>query len=321
MSDFHRALREWGPDSLERSPLEPAAAERFCRSTARSHYENFPVATLLLPAALRQHFYNVYAFCRWADDLADETGDRVRALQLLAWWRSELASCFAGTPQHPIFVALAGTITEFDMPRAPFEDLISAFEQDQRVARYDTYAELLAYCRRSANPVGRLVLHLFRQSKPEDHACSDQICTGLQLANFWQDVSRDYDIGRVYLPLEDRMHFGYSDADLAARRTNSEFVALMEFQVRRARGLLQAGLPLADRFPGRFQGTVELFASGGLKILDRIERSGYRVWDNRPRIGKRDVFGIFIRVLLRSIGRKLKLIPARRMEPAAEVLP
>jgi squalene synthase HpnC len=321
VSDFHRALREWGPDSLERSPLKLAAAELFCRRMARSHYENFPVATLLLPTALRQHFYNVYAFCRWADDLADETGDRDTALRLLAWWRSELTCCFAGTPQHPIFVALSATIAEFDIPRGPFDDLIAAFEQDQRVARYDTYAELLAYCRCSANPVGRLVLHLFRKPNPEYHAWSDQICTGLQLANFWQDVSRDYDIGRVYLPLEDRMHFGYSEADLAARRTTHEFVALMEFQVRRARGLLQAGLPLADHFSGRFQVDIELFASGGLKILDHIEHCGYRVWDKRPRIEKRDVFGMFIRVLLRCIGRKLRLIPPRRMEPAAEVLP
>jgi len=321
VSEFQRALAEWGPGNTQRPPLAPAAADVFCRRMARAHYENFPVATLLLPAALRQHFYNIYAFCRWADDLADETGDSVRALELLAWWRSELADCFAGTPRHPIFVALTGTINEFQIPLDPFEDLISAFEQDQRVTQYETYAELLAYCQRSANPVGLLVLHLLRQAKPEFQAWSDQICTGLQLANFWQDVSRDYDMGRVYLPREDRVQFGYSEADLQARRTTPAFVALMEFEVQRARELLESGLPLADCLPGRFQVDIELFAAGGLKILQLIEDCGYRVWDQRPRIRKRNLSGLASRAVLRGLGRKMKLIPPRCWQPTAEVPP
>lgn len=298
-SPFQLELARWGPDASARVPSVDEA-DAYCRNLARSHYENFPVVTWLLPRALHQHFYNVYAFCRWADDLGDEIGDCERSLQLLGWWRGELQDCYAGDARHPVFVALQGTVRDFDIPIAPFDDLISAFEQDQTVHAYDTFDQLRDYCRRSADPVGRIVLHLCRASSDENVALSDSVCTGLQLANFWQDVARDYDINRVYLPREDRAQFGYTDADLKARVTSDAFLALMRFEVDRARRFLLDGLPLVVRMPGRLRIDIDLFVRGGLLILDRIAAVNYRVWDTRPVLKKRHFFGLFLKSLLRS---------------------
>jgi len=283
------------------SPLSPSRsdAEAYCRRLATSHYENFPVATWLLPRALHQHFYNVYAFCRWADDLGDEAGSPERATEMLGWWRSELLSCYAGQSRHPVFVALSGTIERFGIPIDPFTDLISAFEQDQVVREYDTFDQLRDYCRRSADPVGRIVLRMCECSTEENIGWSDSICTGLQLANFWQDVSRDLAIGRIYLPREDRERFGYSDAALSGRVSNDAFRALMKFQVDRARDWLVAGLPLVDRLPGRLQIDIDLFARGGLQILKEIERTGYGVWVDRPKLSKWTLARLTISALLR----------------------
>jgi squalene synthase HpnC len=296
---FQTELDRWGPQAAGTRPLSLAEAEAYCRHLARSHYENFPVVSWLLPGHLHQHFYNIYAYCRWADDLGDEVGDTARSLELLGWWRRELDACFAGNASHPVFVALARTLSEFAIPREPFVDLISAFEQDQRVTEYDTFAQLRDYCRRSADPVGRLVLCLCRADTPENVRYSDSICTGLQLANFWQDVARDFDRGRVYLPREDREQFGYSRDDLTARAETPAFARLMEFEIERARQFLREGLPLAARLPFRMQIDVELFARGGLRILDRIAGIGYRVWSTRPQVTKGD-FGT---LLLRSVSR------------------
>src|SRR5690606_32675874 len=233
-------LSHWGPEASA-APLSLAEAQAYCRRLARTHYENFPVASLLLPRSLRQHFANVYAYCRWADDLGDETGDADRSLALLDWWREQLQRCYAGEADHPVFVALRQTIDKFAIPEQPLEDLISAFEQDQHVHRYETFEQLHDYCRRSADPVGRIVLHLCRNVSEQTITWSDSICTGLQLANFWQDVARDFDIGRVYLPREERQRFEYSDDDLEHRRTTPQFRALMQFEVHRAREFLLAG--------------------------------------------------------------------------------
>lgn len=281
-------LSFWGPESPS-APPSRVDAERYCRQLARAHYENFPIATCLLPRGLHQHFYNVYAFCRWADDLGDETGDRERSLRLLGWWQAELDRCYAGETTHPVFVALRPTIERFKIPRQPFADLISAFVQDQHVRRYDTFEQLLDYCRRSANPVGRIVLHLCQRFDDENARLSDSVCTGLQLANFWQDVSRDLAIGRVYLPREDRERFGYTQADLEGRVTNAAFRELMAFEVGRSRGLLTDGLPLVPRMPGRLRIDIDLFIRGGLLILEGIERIDYRVWDRRPVVTKRQL--------------------------------
>ena len=276
----------------------------YCRKLATSHYENFPVVSWLLPKPLRQHFYNVYSYCRWADDLGDEVGDSATSLELLAWWRQELDACYAGESRHPVFVALKTTIDEFGIPREPFLDLISAFEQDQRVLEYETFEQLRDYCRRSADPVGRLVLFLCREHRPGNLTWSDSICTGLQLANFCQDVSRDFAIGRIYLPRFDCEMFGYRRDDFDARRINESFLDLMKFQVDRARQFLIEGLPLVDHLPGRLQIDIDLFAHGGLRILQRIESVGYRVWETRPKVTKVDALGLVAGALWRKLIRR-----------------
>ncbi len=278
---FAAELARYGPDRTA-APVDRAAARVYCGRLARGHYENFTVASVLLPRRLLRHFHAVYAYCRWADDLADESGGGPRALALLRWWRGELLACYGGRPTHPVLVALQETIRTFRIPPEPFLDLLFAFEQDQLVKRYRTFDQLLGYCRCSANPVGRLVLYLFASFDPDRAALSDHVCTALQLANFWQDVARDHDIGRVYLPEEDRRRFGYGDDDLDARRFTPAFAELLRFEVDRTRDLFYRGFPLVDRVPLVARADMELFIRGGLAVLRKIERQGYDVWRQRP---------------------------------------
>ncbi|MBY0528161.1 MAG: squalene synthase HpnC [Gemmataceae bacterium] len=282
---FSAELARFGPDSHYTVP-SPARARRYCSQLALRHYENFSVASLLLPRPLIPHFHVIYAYCRWSDDLGDETGGGDHALGLLRWWRGELLRCYEGAPRHPVMVALRETVQRFHIPPQPFLDLLTAFEQDQRVKRYATYEQLLDYCHHSANPVGHLVLYLCRSFDASRAAFSDHVCTGLQLANFWQDVARDFDIGRVYLPDEDRRRFGYSDADLEARRFTPAFAELMRFEVERARELFQRGLPLVERMSASVRLDIELFIRGGQGILRKIEQAGYNVWNARPVLTK-----------------------------------
>lgn len=284
-SRFLAELEKYGPERSY-AAVDPARAQAYCAHLARSHYENFSVASLLLPRRLLRHFHAVYAYCRWSDDLADEAGGGAEALKLLSWWRHELLRCYDGEPHHPVMVALQRTIRRFNIPATPFLDLLSAFEQDQVVKRYLTYDHLLGYCRNSADPVGHLVLYLAEAYSPERAALSDHICTALQLTNFWQDVARDYDIGRVYLPEEDRRQFGYTEEDLAARRFIPAFAELMRFEVDRARDLFYRGFPLVEQVPMSIRADVELFFQGGLGILRKIERIGYNVWERRPALAK-----------------------------------
>lgn len=263
-----------------------AEAQQYCRRLAHTHYENFSVATWFLPAPLRQHFYNVYAYCRISDDLGDEVGSPHAALQLLDQWEAELSACYLGNPRHPVFVALAETVRKFDIPKQTFADLLTAFRQDQRVTRYPTFDDLLAYCRYSANPVGRLVLYLCGYRNAERQALSDFTCTALQLANFWQDVSVDYAKGRIYLPLEDLQRFGVSEADIASQRNTPAFCGMMRFEVQRAREWFQRGLPLAEKVDRALAIDIELFTRGGQEILKAIERQGYKVLGRRPVISK-----------------------------------
>jgi squalene synthase HpnC len=278
---FTEDLARFGPGAAY-APPDRSRAHLYCSRLARSHYENFTVASVLLPRHLLRHFHAVYAYCRWADDLADETRGPEEALVLLQWWRQELLACFEGRARHPVFVALQDTVCDFRIPPQPFLDLLGAFDQDQVVRRYRTFDELRDYCRRSANPVGRLVLYLSGAFDETRAALSDQVCTALQLANFWQDVGRDFDIGRVYLPEEDRRHFGYADADLDVRRFTPEFAELMRFEVDRTRDLFYRGLPLVGLVPGHVRADVELFIEGGLAVLRKIEDCGYDVWACRP---------------------------------------
>ena len=284
--DFRRELARFGPGYRD-NPVPRTTARTYCAQMARTHGENFTVASVLLPRRLLPHFHAVYAYCRWADDLADETGGGADTLRLLDWWRSELDACYAGRPRHPVMVALRETITRFGIPPDPFRDLLSAFEQDQRVKEYDTFDQLLDYCRRSADPVGRIVLYLFECHSPDRAALSDQVCTGLQLANFWQDVARDHAIGRVYLPAEDRRRFGYRDANLRDRKFNPAFRDLLRYQVQRTRGYFDRGRALLPRVPPAVRADVDLFARGGVAVLDAIEDQGYDVWARRPVVTKR----------------------------------
>jgi squalene synthase HpnC len=269
----------------EAAPSE-AEAREYCRRLARTHYENFSVATWFLPARLRQHFCNVYAYCRISDDLGDEVGDTAASLQLLEQWEVELNACYDGQPRHPVFVALSETVRTFEIPKHEFSDLLAAFRQDQTVTRYQTFADLLGYCRYSANPVGHLVLYLCGYRDAERQQLSDYTCTALQLANFWQDVSADYAKGRIYLPLEDLRRFNASEEDIRGDRNTPAFREMMRFEVERAREWFAQGLPLASKVSRELAIDIELFSRGGLEILNAIERQDCAVLGQRPAISK-----------------------------------
>lgn len=264
--------------------LEDARA--YCRRLATSHYENFSVATWFLPKHLHDHFYAVYAYCRISDDLGDEVGDAATSLRLLDAWEEELNACFDGHPRHPVFVALAETVKACQIPKKPFADLLVAFRQDQTVTRYQNFEDLLGYCRNSANPVGRLVLYVCGYRDEQLHTLSDYTCVALQLANFWQDVTVDWQKGRVYLPLEDLQRFKVTEQQIAERRFTPEFAELMKYEVARARDLFNLGLPLANRVDKQLGTDIELFTRGGQQILKAIESQGYDVLKSRPAISK-----------------------------------
>jgi squalene synthase HpnC len=261
-------------------------ARDYCRRLARTHYENFSVATWFLPKRLQQHFFNVYAYCRISDDLGDEVGDPKASLQLLDQWESELDACYSGEPKHPVFVALAQTVRACEIPKHEFSDLLTAFRQDQTTPRYATFQDLLGYCRYSANPVGHLVLHVCGYHDEERQSLSDFTCTALQLANFWQDVSVDYTKGRIYLPLEDLRRFGVSEDDICAQRNTSAFIEMLEFEVTRAREWFQQGLALVEKVDRELAIDIALFSHGGQEILKAIEQQGYAVLGRRPVISK-----------------------------------
>lgn len=279
-------LVQYGPHGeAERPSLR--AAQAYCRRLARTHYENFSVASWLLPRQLRQHFANIYAYCRWADDLADETGSRQKSLHLLAWWQDQLDDCYAGRAKHPVFVALAETIGEFDIPIAPFADLLAAFRQDQHQTRYETFDDLLHYCRHSANPVGRLVLYLGRCHNGQTAPLSDAVCTGLQLVNFWQDVRRDWeDRRRIYLPAETLRIFGAGEEEIGRGHASDAFRRALESEVARAENFLQAGWPLVELVAPPLRIEVELFIRGGLHLARAIRRQHFDVLSRRPVVGK-----------------------------------
>jgi squalene synthase HpnC len=264
--------------------LEEARA--YCRHLARTHYENFSVATWFLPRHLRQDFLNVYAYCRISDDLGDEVGDATAALALLDQWQTELDACYDGTPRHPVFVALAETVRKFSIPKHEFSDLLIAFRQDQTVTRFETFDDVLAYCRFSANPVGHLVLYLCGYHDTERQQLSDYTCTALQLANFWQDVTVDYAKGRIYLPLEDLRRYSVTESDLAENRNTPAFCQMMKFEVERAREWFERGLPLVKKVDKALAVDLELFSRGGQEILNAIERQGFAVLGRRPVISK-----------------------------------
>jgi squalene synthase HpnC len=276
-------------------------ARAYCQRLAESHYENFHLATWFLPKELRPHFHSIYAYCRISDDLGDEVGDPAASLALLDLWGRELDACYEGKARHPVFVALAETIRECFIPKDPFADLLKAFRQDQKVTRYQTMEDVLAYCRYSANPVGRLVLYACGETGEEEFRLSDATCTALQLANFWQDVRRDYAKGRIYLPQADMEFFRVKEVTLEEGIATPEFRGLMRCEVDYTRGLFEEGLPLIGMVKRDLAVDLDLFSRGGLEILRAIERQSYDVLSARPVLSK----GTKAKLALRAAAAKL----------------
>ncbi len=317
-------LDTYGPDRCDRLGYEQAAA--YTRRLAESHYENFTVVSRLLPRGLRDDFRHVYAFCRCADDLGDEAGDPARALELLAWWRREIDDCYRGEPRHPVFVALHRTIRRHDIPRKPFDDLVDAFIQDQRVTRYDDWGQVLDYCTLSANPVGRLVLYMCGYRDGERQALSDATCTGLQLANFWQDVRRDIlERDRVYIPGDVALANGLDIATMVAaarasdgvepgegccgegagsagfRAIDGPYRATVRELVDRTWLLFTRGRELWPRVDARVRTDIKLFTLGGESVLKMIERQGYDTLVRRPVLSRAAKAGLLCRVVVSKV--------------------
>ena len=284
-------------------------ARAYCKRLAESHYENFHVASWFLPKALRPHFHSIYAYCRISDDLGDEVGDPAVALALLDLWGRELDACYEGRARHPVFVALHETIRACSIPKESFADLLVAFRQDQVVTRFATMDDVFAYCRYSANPVGRLVLYACGEVSEENFQLSDATCTALQLANFWQDVREDYARGRVYLPQDDMRRFAVSDETIAGGIATKEFRELLRHEVDFARTLFEQGLPLIGMVNRELALDLDLFSRGGLEILRAIERQNYDVLSGRPAIGKRTK----VQLALRAVTGKF--LPFLRLGP------
>jgi squalene synthase HpnC len=292
-----RAIAERSQGVVAPTPgLDEAYA--WCARLAHSHYENFTIASWLMPRAMRPHMHVIYAYARVADDFADEEHD----LAKLDAWEHELDLAYAGAPRHPVFVALADTVARFDIPREPFANLLRAFRSDVEFKGFDTIENLLGYCRNSADPVGRLVLYLFGYRDQKRRQLSDRICSGLQLANFWQDIAIDRGKGRIYIPRRDMERFGYSAEELDKGIVNRNFVELMKHEIAFARDLLKTGAALSEMVNRRLKRDILMFAGGGLAILRAIEKVDYDVFRRRPKLGKFDYLKLGLRALSGRLG-------------------
>jgi len=286
-----------------------STAEAYTRELTKSHYENFSVISMLLPKHLKQDFCNVYAFCRTADDLGDEIPDTNKALECLAKFKEQTRACYAGRAETAVFVALSATIKRHDIPMGPFVDLIEAFEQDQRVRRYETFEQLMDYCRRSADPVGRLVLYMSGYRDEGRQRLADRTCSALQLANFWQDVRRDkLDLDRIYIPRESMKRFGVSEEQIAELRCDENFRKMLEFEVQRTEAMFDEGEKLLPMLNGEIRPQISLFTQGGRAILQAIRRQRFDTLSSRPRLSKwqkgRLVSGTFVKYVIGSLGRR-----------------
>ncbi len=273
----------------------------YCSALTKAHYENFPVGSLLMPQRLQPAIHSLYAFMRTADDFSDENrkpGDGQERVGYLNTWDQMLSDCVAGKAQHPIFIALKVTLDQYQLPVQWLRDLLAAFKMDCMVNRYQTFAELETYCRYSAHPVGRLILTLCGYRSEELYRLSDAICTGLQLANHWQDVSVDAQKNRIYLPQEDLKQFGLADVDLLKGHDSPASQKLVAYQVDRARGFFQTGRPLPERVQGRLKYELRLTWHGGMRILDKIQHANYQVLNHRPVVSKFDWLSLGFKTLL-----------------------
>ena len=294
---------------MSATEIELRAAYAECRRLASRHYENFPTASYLVPRDKRDALAAVYAFARYADDVADEPGVENR-LEKLADWRSKLADCYAGKIDHPVFLALRDSAQKFNLSRQNFENLLNAFESDVRVNRHPDFASLLAYCTCSANPVGRLVLELFGYHDAHLFELSDYICTALQLTNFWQDVAIDFSRDRVYLPQEDMARFNYTLDDLQAGRADARWREMLAFEIARTRDLFERGRGLPEEVHSKLRTQLRLTWLGGMEILAKIEAAAYDIFHRRPSLSK---WG-FLRLYWRA--RRAPLSPSVRNAPA-----
>ena len=312
-------LDTYGPDRCELLSYEQAC--NYTRDLARSQYENFTVVSWLLPKRLRDDFRHVYSFCRWADDLGDETGDCQRSVELLTWWRRELDACYDGRPRHPVFVALMPTIQKHDIPRKPFDDLIDAFVQDQTITRYDRFEDVCDYCTRSANPVGRLVLYLCGYRDEHRQTLSDATCSALQLANFWQDVRRDIlERDRAYLPRDVAGEHGLDlDAMVAAVKAEGDslggavklsaattamlpaYCSAVRVLCERTQAMFDAGRALWPLVDAKVRLDLKLFTLGGEHTLKSIKKLDYNTLAVRPTVGK----GAKLSLMIQAVAGKL----------------
>jgi squalene synthase HpnC len=284
---------------VQQESPEVTAAYDWCGKLARSHYENFTIASWLMPRQMRRYLHAIYAYARIADDFADEE----QSIARLDEWQRELERAYEGAPHHPAMVAIADTVRRFNIPPEPFIDLLEAFRSDVNFRGFDTMQELLDYTRCSANPVGRLVLYLFGFRDSERQRLSDLICTGLQLTNFWQDVAIDIGKGRIYFPRQDMEQYSVTDADLRDGRVTAGFIGLMRHEILRAREMLLAGSALSTLVGSALRRDVLIFAGGGLAILRAIEQAAYDVFHARPKLTRFD----YLRLGWHAIGGRLRL--------------
>jgi len=292
------AARDSHPNDSGPAAVDLAQAREWCANLAKSHYENFTIASWLMPRKMRPHMHAIYAYARMADDFADEERD----LAKLDEWERALDRCYQGVATHPVFVALLDTIRRYDIPREPFADLLVAFRSDVNFRGFETLDDLLDYARFSANPVGRLVLYLFGYRDAERQRLADLVCSGLQLANFWQDVAIDFAKGRIYFPRADMRRFGVEPADLGRGQMTSAFVDLMRHEIATARARLHEGAELHRIVDCRLSRDIIMFAGGGLAILRAIERVDYDVFRRRPKLRKLDYARIGLGAIARRVG-------------------
>jgi squalene synthase HpnC len=303
----HEHIDTMIPQPTEHPP-DIRNAYAYCERITRRHYENFPVASFLLPKDKRRYIYSIYAFARVADDFADEGNIPAdERIAHLAEWQQLLDQSYAGTASHPVFVALGHTVSDLDIPKTYFTALLTAYRQDVLKRRYETFDDLIEYCSNSANPVGRLVLHVFGYIDENLYRYSDFLCTALQLTNFWQDIEIDLAKNRIYVPLEDMDRFDYYEGELIAKRATPEYKRLMQLQVERTRALFRAGYQITRLVGKELRSELRLTWFGGMKILEKIEEMDYDVFGRRPHLHAWDIPGL----VLHAISKKTPSIKRR----------